>query len=166
MILDSLSVALDNKVLLQSNRHINVRNCQERKWESNWKTFMSLCLFPVHSASWMLCGSYQKDATKLEKLPRHLTWFWPWCALWTAPTWESFPTLFTSLNCRIHCHGVLPSSARVKELQLAQLCWWHLSSEQSVGWQTLTEPLGTALETLSEFGPNYLGFWDAREQDM
>lgn len=103
----------------------------------------------------------KKDATKLE-VPRHLAiWFWPQCVLWTAPMGGSFPTLFTSLNCRIHCHGALWSSARVEQLQLAQVCWWHLSSEQSVGVIDTDGAFGSSFGN-TPLGHNYLGMHMSR----
>lgn len=77
----------------------------------------------MHSVSWTLCGSRQKGCNKTRKSTKT---FGP-VVLTTGPMGGSFPILFTSLNCRIHCHGGLWSSARAEQLQLVQVCWWHLS---------------------------------------
>lgn len=153
MILDSLSVALDNKVLclLQPNRHVNVRKFEERKWESSWKILMSLCTFAVHS--WMLCGCSQKGCSESRKSTKtfdHVL-LTTVCTL-TAPMWGSFPTLFTSLDCRIHSLGSVKCS-RAGQLQLAQVTpEFRAVCGGGRPWQSLWEQLWEHTAS-SESGP-------------
>lgn len=140
MILDSLSVALDNKVLclLRPNRQINVRKFEE-------EILMSLCTFAVHS--WALCGSSQKGWSESRK------------------STKTFEDVLLTTVCTLNSSHVRKFSHTIHFINLENpLPWGSVKCSQGrtapagsgvlvtefravCGVETLTEPLGAALGT-------------------